>query len=103
MIDPAPLWDDNGKTYLIHAWAKSRAGFNNVLTLREMKDDASWVSDKFTHIVDGTNHPGYRAIEGPKFYKRNGYYYIFAPAGGVDLGWQSVFRAKKLPLPMKPK
>jgi hypothetical protein len=63
LIDPAPLWDDNGKTYLIHAWAKSRAGFNNVLTLREMKDDASWASDKFTHIVDGTNHPGYRPLK----------------------------------------
>ncbi|WP_262975464.1 family 43 glycosylhydrolase [Pseudoalteromonas distincta] len=82
---------------------KSRAGFNNVLTLREMKDDASWVSDKFTHIVDGTNHPGYRTIEGPKFYKRNGYYYIFAPAGGVDLGWQSVFRAKKITGPYEAK
>ncbi|HEA19168.1 MAG TPA: glycosyl hydrolase 43 family protein [Pseudoalteromonas prydzensis] len=103
LIDPAPLWDDNGKAYLVHAWAKSRAGFNNVLTLREMSDDASWVSDKFTHIVDGKNHPGYRTIEGPKFYKRNGYYYIFAPAGGVDLGWQSVFRATAITGPYEAK
>ena len=26
-------------------------------------------------------------------YKRNGYYYIFAPAGGVKPGWQTVLRS----------
>ena len=30
----------------------------------------------------------------PKFYKRNGFYYIFAPAGGVAGGWQMAFRSK---------
>ncbi|MDC8829443.1 glycoside hydrolase family 43 protein [Alteromonas gilva] len=93
IIDPTPLWDDNGKAYLLHAWAKSRAGFNNVLSLRDMAPDASWVSNEYTHIVDGHQLPGYRTLEGPKFYKRNGYYYIFAPAGGVETGWQAVFRA----------
>jgi len=89
IIDPTPLWDDDGKAYLLHAWAKSRAGFNNVLSIREMSADASWVSDEYQHIVDGNTLPSYRTLEGPKFYKRNGFYYIFAPAGGVDLGWQS--------------
>ena len=33
-------------------------------------------------------------IEGTKLYKRNGWYYIFAPAGGVKTGWQTVLRSK---------
>jgi beta-xylosidase len=35
-------------------------------------------------------------LEGPKFYKRNNYYYIFAPAGGVSTGWQLVLRSKNI-------
>jgi beta-xylosidase len=35
-------------------------------------------------------------VEGPKLYKRNGYYYIFAPAGGVNEGWQIVLRSKNI-------
>lgn len=31
-----------------------------------------------------------------KFYKRNGYYYLFAPAGGVATGWQLVLRSKNI-------
>lgn len=103
LIDPTPLWDDDGKSYLLHAWAKSRAGINNILSLREMANDASWVSDKFTHIVDGNTLENYRTLEGPKFYKRGEYYYIFAPAGGVDLGWQSVFRSKNIMGPYQAK
>ena len=38
-IDPCPLWDDDGAMYLVHAWAKSRAGFNSVLTLRRLSAD----------------------------------------------------------------
>src|SRR5690606_2622995 len=33
-------------------------------------------------------------IEGPKLYKRDGYYYIFAPAGGVATGLQTVIRSR---------
>jgi beta-xylosidase len=43
-------------------------------------------------VYDG--HEKDPTIEGPKFYKRNGYYYIFAPAGGVSTGWQTVLRQK---------
>ncbi|MCR4903919.1 MAG: family 43 glycosylhydrolase [Butyrivibrio sp.] len=48
-------------------------------------------------IFDGNNpeHPAV-TIEGPKVYKRNGYYYIFAPAGGVKTGWQVVLRSKNI-------
>ena len=31
-----------------------------------------------------------------QFYKRNNYYYIFAPAGGVPTGWQTVLRSKNV-------
>jgi beta-xylosidase len=38
-------------------------------------------------------HP---TCEGPKFLKRNGYYYIFAPAGGVATGWQLALRSRNV-------
>lgn len=97
IIDPTPLWDDDGKAYLLHAWAKSRAGFNNVLTLRRMAPDASGLLDgEGLTLIDGNKIPGYRTLEGPKFYKANGFYYVFAPAGGVEHGWQAVFRARSI-------
>ena len=97
IIDPTPLWDDDGNAYLLHAWAKSRAGINNVLTLRRMDRDATrMLDDGGKIIIDGARYPGYHTIEGPKFYKANGYYYVFAPAGGVEMGWQAVFRARSI-------
>jgi len=97
IIDPAPLWDDDGKAYLIHAWAKSRAGINNVLTLRRMAPDGRSLLDQEGQIViDGNALPGYRTLEGPKLYKHAGWYYVFAPAGGVEHGWQSVFRSRRI-------
>ena len=30
LIDPCPLWDDNGKAYLVHAYAGSRAGIKSI-------------------------------------------------------------------------
>jgi beta-xylosidase len=97
LIDPTPLWDDDGQAYLLHAWAKSRAGFNNVLTLRRMKPDASgMLDDEGRVVIDANKLPGYTTLEGPKFYKRDGYYYVFAPAGGVEHGWQSVFRSRSV-------
>jgi beta-xylosidase len=97
IIDPSPLWDDDGKAYLVHAWAKSRAGFNNILTLRAMDPEARTLLDgSGQNIIDGNRLPGYTTLEGPKFYKKDGYYYIFAPAGGVEHGWQSVFRSRSI-------
>lgn len=97
IIDPAPLWDDDGRAWLIHAWARSRAGFNNVLTLRRMAPDGRSLLDGAGRvIIDGNRLPGYRTLEGPKLYKRDGWYYVFAPAGGVEHGWQSVFRARRI-------
>ncbi len=97
LIDPTPLWDNDGKAYLLHAWAKSRAGFNNVLTLRQMTPDASKVLDQQGKvIIDGNQLAGFKTLEGPKFYKHEGWYYVFAPAGGVEEGWQSVFRSRSI-------
>ncbi len=97
IIDPTPLWDEDGKAYLIHAWAKSRAGFNNVLTLRRMDPNGRRLLDSEGKVViDGDQLPGYRTLEGPKLYKAHGYYYVFAPAGGVEHGWQSVFRSRSI-------
>ena len=93
MIDPCPLWDDDGRVYLAHAWAGSRAKFNSVLTVCELnKEGTAVISDQVLVFDgnDGVNH----TIEGAKFYKRNGFYYLFAPAGGVVSGWQLVMRSK---------
>jgi len=93
-IDPCPLWDDDGSLYLVHAWAKSRAGFNGVLSVNRLSADGRHVVDDGQVVFDGRErHP---TIEGPKFYKRNGWYYLFAPAGGVKNGWQTVLRSKNV-------
>lgn len=93
-IDPSPLWDEDGKAYLVHAWAGSRAGVKSILTVHKMNAEGTKVLDYGRHVFDGhENHP---TVEGSKFYKRNGYYCIFAPAGGVSTGWQLVLRSKNI-------
>ena len=94
IIDPCPFWDNNGNAFLITAWAGSRAGVKSLLTLYKMKTDASEVIDEGKHVFDG--HDNQPTIEGAKLYKRNNYYYIFAPAGGVATGWQLVLRSKNI-------
>jgi beta-xylosidase len=96
LIDPCPLWDSGGRAYLVHAWAKSRAGFNNRLTLHEMSPDARRLLDSGTVVVDGDVIPGCETLEGPKLYIHDGWYWIFAPAGGVATGYQMVFRSRDI-------
>jgi len=92
LIDPCPLWDEDGNAYLVHAWARSRAGFNGVLTVRRLSPDGlRTVGERIDVFGPRDDQP---TIEGPKFYTRNGYYYIFAPAGGVAAGWQTVLRSR---------
>jgi beta-xylosidase len=94
MIDPCPLWDDDGNVYLVHAWPRSRVGFNSLLTVKRLSADGTKVIDDGVMVYDGgTVDP---TIEGPKFYKRDGYYYISAPAGGVPTGWQTVLRSRTI-------
>ena len=92
IIDTSPLWDEDGKAYLVHGWAGSRAGFKSVLSVSEMSLDGERLIGPDVMIFDG--HGEHPTIEGPKFYKRNGWYYIFAPAGGVKTGWQVVLRSR---------
>jgi hypothetical protein len=94
LIDPCPLWDDDGRAHLVHAYANSRAGTRNKLHVRPMAPDASRLLGP-GHIV-WKIAPELPALEGPKFYKRNGWYYLFAPSGGVATGWQVVLRSREV-------
>ncbi|MBX5479851.1 MAG: glycoside hydrolase 43 family protein [Pyrinomonas methylaliphatogenes] len=93
-IDPCPLWDDDGQAYLVSAMAASRSGIKSVLIVSRMSPDGTKLLDDGVIVFDG--HDRNPTVEGPKFYKRNGYYYIFAPAGGVETGWQLVLRARNV-------
>lgn len=90
-IDTAPFWDDDGNAYLVHAFAKSRAGINSVLHVAPMAEDGTHLTGESREVFDG--HDDHPTIEGPKMYRRDGQYYIFAPAGGVSDGWQTVLRS----------
>lgn len=93
-IDPCPFWDEDGRCWLIHAFAHSRSGKKHQLQLCEMTRDATCLLDNGSVIYDGAiDCP---TLEGPKLYKRNQWYYIFAPAGGVGTGWQCVLRSRSL-------
>jgi beta-xylosidase len=93
-IDPCPLWDDDGKAYLVNGLAASRAGVKTALVLSRMSPDGTKLLDDGALIIDG--HEKDTTLEGPKLYKRHGYYYVFAPAGGVKPGWQLVYRSKSI-------
>jgi len=94
--DPCPLWDDDGKVWLVHAWVGSRSGGkNNTLTLVQLSEDATKVIGPDNDFIKGADFK-LTTAEGPKFYKMNGYYYVFAPVGGVGGGTQAVFRSKKV-------
>ncbi len=95
LIDPSPLWDDDGKVYLAHAWAASRSGLNSIITVSEMNSEGTACIGDEVMVFDG-NQGGHHTVEGAKIYKRNGYYYIFAPAGGVATGWQLVMRSESV-------
>ncbi|QPH38248.1 glycoside hydrolase family 43 protein [Pedobacter endophyticus] len=94
LIDPCPLWDEDGKAYLAYAFAGSRAGIKSVLAVMPLSADGSKAIGTGRIVYDG--HELDPTIEGPKFYKQNGYYYLFAPAGGVATGWQTVLRSKNI-------
>jgi len=96
LIDPCPLWDNDGQAYLIHGWARSRSGISNLLTLNRLSPDSRKAVDEGTVIINGDQLPGWNTLEGPKLYKHAGYYFVFAPAGGVATGYQAVFRSRNI-------
>lgn len=87
--DPCPFWDDDGKAWLVH----SKVGAGPII-LHAMTPDGTKLLDAGTTIIeDKVNLP---VLEGPKVYKRDGWYYIFAPIGGVGTGPQAVLRARTI-------
>jgi len=87
--DPCPFWDDDGTAWLIHG--KVGAG---PLILHRMSADGTKVLDD--GVIVAQDKDKLPVLEGPKLYKRNGFYYIFAPTGGVGTGPEMVGRAKSI-------
>ena len=92
-IDTTPLWDDDGRCYLVNGWANSRSKFASVLTVREISADGTKPIGQPVIVFDGNGNEN-RTCEGPKFYKRDGWYWIMCPAGGVPTGFQLAMRSK---------
>ena len=93
-IDPCPFWDDDGKAYLVNAFAASRTGLKSIVAISRMSQDGKRLLDDGVLVFDG--HARHPTIEGPKLYKRKGFYYVSAPAGGVPTGWQLMLRSKNI-------
>lgn len=83
--DPCPFWDDDGTPYLVH----SRKGAGPLI-LHKMSADGTKLLDDGKQIYQGPT------AEGPKMFKRHGYYYISLPEGGVSVGGQTVIRSKEI-------
>lgn len=94
IIDTCPLWDEDGRAYIAHGYAGSRAGVKSIIGMIEMTPDGKSSIGQDRIIYDG--HIENETIEGAKIYKRDGWYYIFSPAGGVSTGWQEVLRSKNV-------
>lgn len=95
MIDTTPLWDDDGRCYLTYAFANSRSRFASVIVVRELSADGTKAIGDPVIVFDG-NGTECRTCEGPKFYKRDGWYWIMFPAGGVPTGFQVAMRSKNV-------
>ena len=83
--DPCPFWDEDGQAYL----GRSKHGAGPIIVHR-MSADGKQLLDEGTTVYEGP------IAEGTKFMKRNGYYYLVIPEGGVGTGWQTVLRAKNI-------
>jgi beta-xylosidase len=95
LIDACPLWDEEtGEAYLVHGWARSRSGVKNRLTGHRMSPDGRSLLDEGELLVDGDLLPGWFTLEGPKLYRHDGWFWILAPAGSVETGWQGAFRSR---------
>lgn len=83
--DPCPFWDDDGNAYLGH----STVGAGPIIIHRMSPDGKTLLDDGVVVYVG-------KIAEGTKIYKRNGYYYLIIPEGGVEIGWQTVLRSKSI-------
>lgn len=83
--DPCPFWDDDGQAYL----GRSRHGAGPIIVHR-MSPDGKQLLDEGVTVYEGP------VAEGTKFLKRNGWYYLVIPEGGVGQGWQTVLRSRNI-------
>ena len=83
--DPCPFWDDDGQAYL----GRSQHGAGPII-VHKMSPDGKQLLDDGVTVYEGP------VAEGTKFMKRNGWYYLIIPEGGVGTGWQTVLRAKNI-------
>lgn len=83
--DPCPFWDEDGNAYLGH----STVGAGPII-IRRMSADGKTLLDDGVIVYVG------KIAEGTKIYKRNGYYYLVIPEGGVETGWQTVLRSRDI-------
>lgn len=83
--DPCPFWDEDGQAYLGH----SLHGAGPII-VHKMSADGKRLLDEGKTVYTGP------VAEGTKFLKRNGYYYLIIPEGGVWGGWQTCLRSKNI-------
>lgn len=83
--DPCPLWDDDGQAYL----GRSQHGAGPII-VHKMTADGKELLDEGVTVYTGP------VAEGTKWLKRNGYYYLIIPEGGVGYGWQTVLRSRNI-------
>ena len=83
--DPCPFWDTDGMAYL----GRSRHGAGPII-VHKMSPDGRQLLDEGKTVYEGP------IAEGTKWLKRNGWYYLIIPEGGVGTGWQTVLRSKNI-------
>ncbi|MDR0505386.1 MAG: family 43 glycosylhydrolase [Dysgonamonadaceae bacterium] len=83
--DPCPLWDDDGTAYL----GRSQLGGGPII-IHKMKPDGTQLLDNGVKVYEGS------VSEGVKLFKKDGFYYISIPEGGVSTGWQTVLRSSNI-------
>lgn len=83
--DPCPFWDDDGIAYL--GRSRWKAG---PIIIHKMSADGRTLLDEGVTVYTGP------VAEGTKFLKKDGFYYLIIPEGGVGEGWQTVLRSKNI-------
>lgn len=67
-IDPCPFWDEDGKAYMVFAYAKSRCGMKHRLSMVEIDPNCRGLLSEPKLIFDGEQIAP--TTEGPKMYKK---------------------------------
>ncbi len=83
--DPCPFWDEDGQAYL----GRSRHGAGPII-IHRMSPDGRTLLDEGQTVYRGP------VAEGTKIHKRNGWYYLSIPEGGVSTGWQTLLRSRSI-------